>query len=118
MELLGSLEHTEAVSVPGRTNTDLARHEVVFACVDGTFLGVCMENPLLLLNSCLVSSQRVHVCIFIVLIRVVVGKTTLIAMDVGITACAIRMVMNGFTGTALAATSRNMLRADYFHCWA
>lgn len=57
MEILGDLEHIEAVSVLGMTNTDLARHEVIFARVDGTFLGVCLEDSLLLLNSCLVSSQ-------------------------------------------------------------
>ena len=96
----------------------MAGDEVILPRVNGSFLCVGLQDPLLLLDRGWVSTQRCHVCISIVLVGVIVGEATLVAVNVRVTACSIDVIVNCFAWAALAATSRNVLRAHCFLDWA
>ena len=84
---------------------------MVLLRVNGALLRVVLQDLLLLRHSRRVSAQRGHVGIPIVHVGVVRHEAALIAVDVRVSASAIDMVVDSFARAALAASSRNMLRA-------
>ena len=92
-------------------DADLSFDEVVPSRA-GTFFGVRVEYPLLGLDCGGVGAQRVHVCISVIGVGVVRVEATLVAADVGVTACTVHMILHGLARTALSTTSRNVRRTD------
>lgn len=76
------------------------------------FDGIGVQRSLHLCHVGRVAAQGFDISFFVVHVGVIVGEATLVAVDVRVTARTIHLVMQSFTGTALATTPCDVLSAD------
>ena len=88
---------------------------MVLARVDRALTCIGLQDFLLLLDAGRVAAERGDVGVAIVRIAVVRGEAALVAVDVGVTARTIDMVVDGLAWAALATSARDMLCAHRGH---
>ena len=88
---------------------------MVLACVDRALPRIGLQDFLLLLNAGGVAAERVDVGVAIVRIAVVRGEAALVAVNVGVTARPIDMVVDGLARATLTSSARDMLSAHLGH---
>ena len=91
---------------------------MVLARVDRALPRIGLQDFLLLLDTGGVAAERVDVGVAIVRVAVVRGEAALVAVDVGVAARPVDMVVDGLAWAALATSSRDMLSAHLGHSGA
>ena len=95
----------------GRADTDLPCDEVI---APGTIVFLCvgLEDALLSCYCRWISAKRIYIHVFVTMPGVVRGESSVVCVDIRVTACSVDLVMDGFTGAALSTSTSNVLYTD------